>query len=399
MVFYPFLVVLIGYLIGSINPAYILGRVLRGIDIREHGTKNAGTTNAKRVLGWGPAIICGTYDVLKGLFSMFIAWKFGVSEWIIYLAGFAAIVGHVFPFYLRFRGGQGVGTAVGLMLYALFTILTKNWLPYLDILILAIMTLSLLYITRQGEIIGMVVLPVLLYFIYRTYYFIPITIFLGILILYIFAINILNIGTEKLLKPSEKLRKKVKLWRLVMRPLAVIFPILYLFYLKEAILIFLGIVAGIFLIFDLTRLLHRGINFTLTRTITSVFKKSEERRLSSMSLFLIACWLVIFIFDRTIAITAVTFLIFGDAFAKFFGIQYGRTPILQRTLEGSLAYFASCLICGFILMGYLPGLSLVMVITGSLAATITEVLPFGIDDNFSVALISASTMFLIEKLL
>ena len=65
------LAVLAGYLLGSISPAYILGKLLRGIDIREYGDKNAGTTNTRRVLGLGPAIITGFYDFFKiGIFAV-----------------------------------------------------------------------------------------------------------------------------------------------------------------------------------------------------------------------------------------------------------------------------------------------------------------------------------------
>jgi len=64
------LALLIGYLLGSISPAFILGKVLKGIDIRQHGTKNAGTTNVKKVLGLGPAIFTAIYDLSKGLLAI-----------------------------------------------------------------------------------------------------------------------------------------------------------------------------------------------------------------------------------------------------------------------------------------------------------------------------------------
>ncbi|MFQ6617797.1 MAG: glycerol-3-phosphate acyltransferase, partial [Fidelibacterota bacterium] len=107
---------IVGYLIGSISPSYILGKKLKGIDIREYGTKNAGTMNAYQVLGFSPAALTGMVDVFKGLFAMAISFYMGAPSVIIHLTGIAAILGHDFPFYMKFKGGQGVGTAVGMLL-------------------------------------------------------------------------------------------------------------------------------------------------------------------------------------------------------------------------------------------------------------------------------------------
>ncbi len=384
--------IIIGYLLGSVSPAYILGRVLRGIDIREYGTGNAGTTNAKRVLGLGPAIICAIYDLAKGLLSMYIAYLLDISEAFIFAAGFAAILGHVFPFYLKFRGGQGVAAAVGILLFLLIRFLWGNWLPVFELLILAIMVLSLLIITRTGELIGMMVLPVLAFFILKNYGVNNWTVFTTLIILYIFGVNILNTFTGKAIKIKPAL-KKIKLWRLLLRPFAVIFPILYLFYSKIFILIFLGIIFLIFFIPDLIRLLHKRINIQLTQKITSIYKKGEEKHFSSMTLFLFAAFFTFLIFEKNIAIIAVTFLIFGDAAAKFFGLQYGKIKHFgKKTFEGSLAFFAVCLLTGLIFGQYL-NMSFGFILIGAFTATIAEALPWDINDNFSIALISATSMY------
>ena len=104
--------ILIGYILGSLNPAFFFGKILRRIDIREHGTKNAGTTNVKRVLGLGPAIFTAIYDLSKGLIAIWIASALGLPPIWTYLSGIAAIIGHIFPFYLKFRGGQVTATLV-----------------------------------------------------------------------------------------------------------------------------------------------------------------------------------------------------------------------------------------------------------------------------------------------
>jgi len=74
-----FLALFLGYIFGSVNPAFILGKILKKIDIRKYGTKNAGTTNAKKVLGLGPAVITAVFDLSKGILSIEIAKLLGVS--------------------------------------------------------------------------------------------------------------------------------------------------------------------------------------------------------------------------------------------------------------------------------------------------------------------------------
>ncbi|MEW5702775.1 MAG: glycerol-3-phosphate 1-O-acyltransferase PlsY [Candidatus Zixiibacteriota bacterium] len=113
------LAILLSYLAGSIPAAVWIGRMVRGIDIRQHGSGNAGATNAARVLGvpWG--ILVGVIDVFKGFAPVF--WLgpmaaagsgLGTAETRLIL-GIAAIVGHLYPIFAAFRGGKGVLTALG----------------------------------------------------------------------------------------------------------------------------------------------------------------------------------------------------------------------------------------------------------------------------------------------
>ena len=118
--------IIIGYLLGGILPAFIFGKI-KGIDIREEGTKNAGTANAFKVLGLSYAIPTALYDTLKGLLAMLIAYSLNANFIFIQISGLAVIVGHVFPFYLNFRGGQGNATATGLLLYYLVNYLTISF--------------------------------------------------------------------------------------------------------------------------------------------------------------------------------------------------------------------------------------------------------------------------------
>ncbi|HEV2145856.1 MAG TPA: glycerol-3-phosphate 1-O-acyltransferase PlsY [Longimicrobiaceae bacterium] len=114
----PWLLLAGSYLLGSIPASYLAGRWARGIDLREHGSGNLGATNTFRVLGPKVAAPVMLFDVLKGFFP---AWFFprwdASADWRWALAyGAAAIVGHVFSIYMRFRGGKGVATGAGVFL-------------------------------------------------------------------------------------------------------------------------------------------------------------------------------------------------------------------------------------------------------------------------------------------
>ena len=109
-----------GYLLGSISGSLVLGR-FRGVDIRAMGSGNAGGTNALRTVGWRFALAVVLIDLGKGALAVaLVPWLINLaglaSQSLINLAalaGFAAVVGHIWPVYFRFRGGKGAGTAVG----------------------------------------------------------------------------------------------------------------------------------------------------------------------------------------------------------------------------------------------------------------------------------------------
>ncbi|BCJ85371.1 glycerol-3-phosphate acyltransferase [Effusibacillus dendaii] len=111
-----FLAILLGYLLGSISFSYLIGRITMNIDIREHGSGNAGATNTLRVLGKKAAIFVLLGDVLKGVVAVWIGYLLTHSEEGLALAGLASIVGHNWPVYFGFRGGKGVATTIGVMI-------------------------------------------------------------------------------------------------------------------------------------------------------------------------------------------------------------------------------------------------------------------------------------------
>lgn len=105
------------YLLGATPTAYLAGRLARGIDLREHGSRNLGATNVYRVLGWRWAIPVALLDIAKGAVPvvLFARWA-GMGPWGAVALGIAAVLGHVFSPYMGFRGGKGVATALGMFL-------------------------------------------------------------------------------------------------------------------------------------------------------------------------------------------------------------------------------------------------------------------------------------------
>ena len=112
---------LIGYACGLFQTSYIYGKA-HGIDIREHGSGNAGTTNMMRTMGTKAGLITFAGDVLKTFAAIFIAWLVfhkshpDIVPLIKLYAGAGAILGHNFPFYLKFKGGKGIACTAGLVL-------------------------------------------------------------------------------------------------------------------------------------------------------------------------------------------------------------------------------------------------------------------------------------------
>ena len=101
------------YLLGSVPAGYILFRLASKKDIRGYGSKNIGATNVLRVTGWKLALPVAVFDILKGAIPVFLAVRLFPEPWVALAAGFSAILGHCFPLYIRFKGGKGVATTIG----------------------------------------------------------------------------------------------------------------------------------------------------------------------------------------------------------------------------------------------------------------------------------------------
>lgn len=117
-----FLVIVLGYLLGNFQTSYILGKLIKKVDIRTLGRGNAGASNAVESLGWKFGIVVAFLDAFKGLLAiLLVGYFFKVSldaqgAPLLYLAGYSAVLGHIFPFFMNFTGGKGTATLVGMMI-------------------------------------------------------------------------------------------------------------------------------------------------------------------------------------------------------------------------------------------------------------------------------------------
>jgi len=164
-VVYIVLEILAAYLLGSIPSAVWIGKMLYGIDVRQHGSGNAGATNVIRVMGYKAGIPVLLFDVFKGWLAVQIAVWFpvpGISqEMAVYLRigmGLAAVLGHVFPVYVGFKGGKGVGTIAGVAI-SLFP------LAILFVLFVFVIVLATTHYVSLASVLASLVFPVVVVFL------------------------------------------------------------------------------------------------------------------------------------------------------------------------------------------------------------------------------------------
>ncbi len=111
------LALILAYLLGSIPAAYLAGRLIKGIDIRQVGTRNMGAMNVFYQIGFLAGLIVLVVDIGKGAAAIALAFWLGTPDIVVLLAGIAAVLGHSFPVWLRFRGGKGGATTIGVLIF------------------------------------------------------------------------------------------------------------------------------------------------------------------------------------------------------------------------------------------------------------------------------------------
>lgn len=167
------LLIIIAYLLGSIPPGYWAGRLLQGIDIREHGSGSTGATNVLRTLGKVPALVVFLVDVLKGAAAIALVQLFYRLDslpawmppsvdasvwlpWMVTLVGMAALLGHSKSILLNFTGGKSVATSLGVLL-------AMNWIVGLGTLGVFLLVLAVSRIVSLSSIAGAIAVSGLMF--------------------------------------------------------------------------------------------------------------------------------------------------------------------------------------------------------------------------------------------
>ena len=150
-----FFSLILGYLLGSIPSGWLAGRWLKGIDLRELGSGSTGATNVLRQVGKGPALVVFLIDVGKGAAAVLLARAFGQSDWIQVLAGLTALAGHIWPVWLKFKGGKAVATGFGMFLGLAWPVGLASFGVFL-------LTLAIFRIVSLSSVLAAVSLPLLM---------------------------------------------------------------------------------------------------------------------------------------------------------------------------------------------------------------------------------------------
>jgi len=323
----------LGYLIGSVSPGYFFGRTIKKIDIRNFGNKNTGATNTYRTIGPIYGVITGIIDLTKSPFAYFLA-VYGIGGFtaqgpdIGILVGLAAVVGHIFPFYLGFRGGRGIASLYGLNLIV--------WFHTLSVFALFLFIITIIYaiaISQRPEI-------------------------------------------KKVLSEAPA-RRFLKLTALVL-------PLGYLAVSQKFLLVFVGVLLAVSLALDGMRFISSAFNRRYL-ALKSLAKEKELKRFSGYTFFLASTFVLFWFFPKEIAVISLSFFIIGDVFAPLGLVFMAKETIKGKTIGGAILIFLLCFVAGIFLKSLAGlGLSLNFIIIAALSTAVLDQFSFLLDDNILV---------------
>ena len=185
-----YLLVLLAYLLGSVPTGYILG-YLAGVDVRKAGSGNVGATNVARVVGKRHGIVTLIVDIAKGLVPVIVAIGLGLTALATACVAVAAFLGHLYPVFLRFQGGKGVATALGIFL---------GLAPWATLVLMAIflVVLSATRVVSLGSMVASACAPIIFWFFFHSPILTGTSLFIALMIVLRHRGNIkrLKLGTE-----------------------------------------------------------------------------------------------------------------------------------------------------------------------------------------------------------
>lgn len=191
---YAAIAIVVSYLLGSVSFSIVIAKWVKGIDIRQHGSGNAGATNTIRVLGKGPGLTVFFLDIAKGVVAVLIGRWLGPAEygdWTAVICGLLAIVGHNWPIWFRFKGGKGIATTVGVMA-------TLAFLPALFAGLIAILIIALTRYVSLGSLLFAALTPVFIVLIHNSLPLLSVSLVLCLFAFFRHRTNIVKLiqGTE-----------------------------------------------------------------------------------------------------------------------------------------------------------------------------------------------------------
>lgn len=188
----------VSYVLGSVPNGLILGRAVWGIDLRQHGSKNIGATNAWRTIGKAGGISIFVLDMLKGAVSAYLGIHLGGSELAGIICGLLAIAGHSWSIFLGFKGGKGVATGLGVILMLM---------PWVTLIVFAVwfVIVRLTGYVSLASMVGAVLVPVLALLFSLHTEFLVLGLIAAVFIVYRHKTNISRLlnGTESKIKSAK----------------------------------------------------------------------------------------------------------------------------------------------------------------------------------------------------
>jgi len=188
---------------------------------------------------------------------------------------------------------------------------------------------------------------------------------------------------------------KSELYRKSIHIFSSIVPLFYAFSSKSLTLKILIPLALIFIMVEIIRFNINFINRIYIKILRDIMRVQEKKRFSGATYLLISSVLVIFFYDKSIAVACLLFLTLSDSAAALFGKRFGKIKIYNKTLEGSLAFLLSSLIIVY----FIKSLNFITGVSGAITATFVEITLINIDDNLAIPIISSFVMWLVNTFL
>lgn len=188
---------IVGYLLGSIPFGFLISK-LKSIDIRKVGSGNIGATNVSRAIGFRWFFVVAFLDALKGAIPVILAKNYLFADWQIMLVAIVTILGHIFPVWLKFKGGKGVSTSAGVLLALL------GWKFFASLILIWLLFLYIFKMVSLASLISSLFLPVIFWMIFSSISSLVFGFFLIVLIFWAHRGNIARIkaGTERKIGPK-----------------------------------------------------------------------------------------------------------------------------------------------------------------------------------------------------